>query len=88
MAINTTNFADAKFTGIEVLDFSKDSVVTNITLTSAGIEALVDNNVAGVDLVINLKGGKDTFNGSLPFNAGSGATWTEAGWTVEINWVA
>lgn len=86
--INTTNFPNAKFTGLDVLDFSKDSADTNLTLTSAGIEALVDNNVAGTDLIINLKGGHDTFNGSLPLNAGSGAKVDVAGWTVEINWVA
>jgi Ca2+-binding RTX toxin-like protein len=87
LAINTTNFPNAKFTGIEVLDFSKDSVATNLTLTSAGIEALVDNNVAGVDLVINLKGGQDKYAGNA-FEAGSRLTSNVDDWTVQINWVA
>jgi Ca2+-binding RTX toxin-like protein len=87
LELNTTNFPDAKFTGLEVLDFSKDGKATDLTLTSAGIEALVDNNVTGVDLVVNLQAGQDKLDG-WTFKAGSGTTWTEAGWTVEINWVA
>jgi Ca2+-binding RTX toxin-like protein len=87
LELNSTNFPDDKFTGIEVLDFSKDGVATDLTLTSAGIEALVDNNEAGVDLVVNLKAGQDKLDG-WTFNAGSGTTWSDAGWTVEINWVA
>lgn len=85
--INTTNLPDAKFTGLEVLDLSKDGKATDLTLTSAGIEALVDNNAAGTDLVVNLKAGQDKLDG-WTFNAGSGTTWSDAGWTVEINWVA
>ncbi|WP_108287195.1 calcium-binding protein [Limnohabitans sp. T6-20] len=87
LELNTTNFPDAKFTGLEVLDLSKDGKATDLTLTSAGIEALVDNNVAGVDFVVNLKAGQDKLDG-WTFNAGSGTTWSDAGWTVEINWVS
>jgi Ca2+-binding RTX toxin-like protein len=87
LELNTTNFPDAKFTGLEVLDLSKDGKATDLTLTSAGIEALVDNNVAGVDFVVNLKAGQDKLDG-WTFNAGSGTTWSDSGWTVEINWVA
>jgi hypothetical protein len=87
LELNTTNFPDAKFTGIEVLDFSKDDWATNLSLTSAGIEALVDNNVAGVDLVINLKGGQDKYAGNA-FEAGSRLTSNVDDWTVQINWVA
>jgi Ca2+-binding RTX toxin-like protein len=87
LELNTTNFPDAKFTGLEVLDLSKDGKATDLTLTSAGIEALVDNNVAGVDFVVNLKAGQDKLDG-WTFNAGSGTSWSDAGWTVEINWVA
>jgi hypothetical protein len=87
LELNTTNFPGSKFTGIEILDFSKDGVVTNLTLTSAGIEALVDNNVAGVDLFINLKGGQDKYAGNA-FEAGSRLTSNVDDWTVQINWVA
>jgi Ca2+-binding RTX toxin-like protein len=87
LELNTTNFPDAKFTGLEVLDLSKDGKATDLTLTSAGIEALVDNNVAGVDLFINLKGGQDKYAGNA-FEAGSRLTSNVDDWTVQINWVA
>jgi hypothetical protein len=87
LELNTTNFPAAKFTGLEVLDLSKDGKATDLTLTSAGIESLVDNSAADLDLVINLQGGQDKYAGNV-FDAGSRTTWSEGDWTVHINWVA
>jgi Ca2+-binding RTX toxin-like protein len=90
MASNGTldfaNFSskDSLFTGIEKLDMSKDGFKTTLTLTKAGIQALVTDGNNSADLTIVLSAGNDKVSiggvlvsgGNTTYDLGSGVTAT------------
>lgn len=88
LVMDAAFFPNANFQNIEILDLSKDSQASDLTLTKEGIANLVDTNVAGVDLTIQLKAGLDKLGG-LTFTAGSATTWTDAAtdWSAKVEWV-
>jgi Ca2+-binding RTX toxin-like protein len=88
LVMNAAFLPNANFQNIEILDLSKDDYASDLTLTKEGIAHLVDTNVAGVDLTIQLEAGKDKLGG-LTFTAGSATTWTDTAtdWSAKVEWV-
>ncbi len=88
LVMDAAFFPNANFQNIEILDLSKDDYASDLTLTKEGIAHLVDTNVAGVDLTIQLEAGKDKLGG-LTFTAGSATTWTDTAtdWSAKVEWV-
>lgn len=88
LVMDAAFFPNANFQNIEILDLSKDSQASDLTLTKEGIANLVDTNVSGVDLTIQLKAGQDKLGG-LTFTEGSSTTWTDSasGWAAKVEWV-
>lgn len=88
LVMDAAFFPTANFQNIEILDLSKDGQASDLTLTKEGIAHLVDTNVDGVDLTIQLEAGKDKLGG-LTFTAGSATTWTDTAsdWSAKVEWV-
>lgn len=62
VVLNTANFNAAKFTSIEQIDFSADSVNTTVQLTAAGISGIVDAAIGTTPAITLRLGSGDSYS--------------------------